>query len=48
MDMTPVNPQLWLQFDSKNQEFYGIPMASADIGKKEFQLVSYPDFGVFI
>lgn len=28
----------WLQFDSKNQEFYGIP-TSDDIGRKEYQLV---------
>lgn len=28
----------WLQFDSKNQEFYGVPM-STDVGRKEYQLV---------
>jgi neurexin len=29
----------WLQFDIKNQEFFGIPMKE-DEGRKEYQLVS--------
>lgn len=38
MDRTQVPPSNWLQFDSKNQEFYGIPMAS-NVGRAEYQLV---------
>ncbi|XP_017790857.1 PREDICTED: dystroglycan-like isoform X2 [Habropoda laboriosa] len=34
----PIPPQEWLQFDSKNQEFYGVPM-HRDVGRKEYQLV---------
>jgi neurexin len=26
-DRTPLDPSHWLQFDSKNREFYGVPMA---------------------
>ncbi|XP_076283957.1 uncharacterized protein LOC143210714 isoform X4 [Lasioglossum baleicum] len=35
---TPIPAHEWLQFDSKNQEFYGVPMRS-DVGRKEYQLV---------
>lgn len=38
MDRTQVPPNNWLQFDSKNQEFYGIPMPS-NVGHAEYQLV---------
>lgn len=38
IDRTPIPRHEWLQFDSKNQEFYGVPMRS-DIGRKEYQLV---------
>lgn len=39
IDRTPLDPKHWLQFDSKNQEFYGIPMPS-DAGQKEYLLVA--------
>ncbi|XP_025266247.1 dystroglycan isoform X2 [Camponotus floridanus] len=38
IDRIPIPPHEWLQFDSKNQEFYGVPMRP-DIGRKEYQLV---------
>ncbi|XP_032681141.1 dystroglycan isoform X2 [Odontomachus brunneus] len=38
IDRVPIPPHEWLQFDSKNQEFYGVPMRS-DVGRKEYQLV---------
>jgi hypothetical protein len=38
MDRTEVPPKNWLQFDIKNQEFFGTPM-SGDEGRKEYQLV---------
>lgn len=38
IDRVPIPPHEWLQFDSKNQEFYGVPMRT-DIGRKEYQLV---------
>lgn len=38
IDRIPIPPHEWLQFDSKNQEFYGVPMRT-DIGRKEYQLV---------
>lgn len=38
MDRTPLTSQQWLQFDSKNQEFYGLPMES-DVKSQEYQLV---------
>lgn len=38
MDRSPLDPQQWLQFDSKNQEFYGVPMDS-DVKSQEYQLV---------
>ncbi|XP_026675143.1 dystroglycan isoform X2 [Ceratina calcarata] len=34
----PIPANEWLQFDSKNQEFYGVPMRS-DVGRKEYLLV---------
>lgn len=40
MDRTQIPPNNWLQFDSKNQEFYGIPMAS-NVGRAEYQLVRF-------
>lgn len=40
MDRQPIPPHEWLQFDSKNQEFYGVPMRT-DIGRKEYQLEAY-------
>lgn len=39
IDHSPVPPDNWLQFDVRNQEFYGIPMP-ADEGSREYQLVS--------
>ncbi|KAK6624877.1 hypothetical protein RUM44_011741 [Polyplax serrata] len=38
MDRTHLDPNQWLQFDSKNQEFYGVPMDS-DVKSQEYQLV---------
>lgn len=38
MDRRPLPKDYWLQFDVKNQEFFGIPLTS-DIGRSEFQLV---------
>lgn len=38
IDRRSIAPYEWLQFDSKNQEFYGVPM-STDVGRKEYQLV---------
>ncbi|XP_018402407.1 PREDICTED: dystroglycan-like isoform X2 [Cyphomyrmex costatus] len=38
IDRRPIPSYEWLQFDSKNQEFYGVPMIT-DIGRKEYQLV---------
>lgn len=29
----------WLQFDSKNKEFYGIPLHKRDVGQVEYHLV---------
>lgn len=40
MKREPIPPHEWLQFDTKNQEFYGVPMVS-DIGRKEYQLETY-------
>ena len=37
-DGKPIPYNNWLQFDVKNQEFYGIPM-SPDVGQKEYLLV---------
>lgn len=39
IDRVPIPPHEWLQFDNKNQEFYGVPLRS-DIGRKEYQLVA--------
>lgn len=38
IERKPIPLHEWLQFDSKNQEFYGVPMRS-DVGRKEYQLV---------
>ncbi|KAJ1524398.1 hypothetical protein ONE63_010898 [Megalurothrips usitatus] len=38
VDHSPIPPDNWLQFDVRNQEFYGMPMPS-DEGSKEYQLV---------
>ncbi|XP_017467789.1 PREDICTED: uncharacterized protein LOC108360124 isoform X2 [Rhagoletis zephyria] len=38
-DHKELNPRHWLQFDSKNQEFYGIPK-SGDAGSEEYLLVA--------
>ncbi|CAG0895474.1 unnamed protein product [Cyprideis torosa] len=35
---TPIPPNNWLQFDIKNQEFYGIPL-KGDLGKREYTLM---------
>ena len=40
MKREPIPPHEWLQFDTKNQEFYGVPMVS-DIGRREYQLETY-------
>ncbi|XP_065370298.1 serine-rich adhesin for platelets isoform X2 [Calliphora vicina] len=34
-----LGPRHWLQFDSKNEEFYGVPK-SGDIGSEEYMLVA--------
>lgn len=39
MDRSQVLATNWLQFDIKNQEFFGTPMKE-DEGRKEYQLVS--------
>ncbi|XP_034946402.1 dystroglycan isoform X1 [Chelonus insularis] len=36
-DRNPIPPSDWLQFDTKNQEFYGVPMK---VGRKEYQLIA--------
>lgn len=46
IDRTPIPSHEWLQFDSKNQEFYGVPMRT-DIGRKEYQLVVTDKDGKF-
>ncbi|XP_067001643.1 dystroglycan 1 [Anabrus simplex] len=38
IDRSPIHPTNWLQFEVKNQEFYGIPMPG-DEGRREYQLV---------
>lgn len=38
-DRSPIPGHNWLQFDSKNQEFYGIPL-ERDKGRRDYQLVS--------
>lgn len=38
-DRTPLDEKHWLQFDPKNQEFYGIPTYH-DAGQKEYLLVA--------
>jgi dystroglycan 1 len=34
-----LDPQHWLQFDAKNQEFYGIPK-QGDLGQKDYLLIA--------
>ncbi|KAM7341750.1 dystroglycan isoform 2-T3 [Cochliomyia hominivorax] len=38
-DHKELNPRHWLQFDSKNEEFYGVPK-SGDTGPEEYMLVA--------
>uniref|UniRef100_A0A182MJB9 Dystroglycan 1 n=1 Tax=Anopheles culicifacies TaxID=139723 RepID=A0A182MJB9_9DIPT len=38
-DRHTLDPYHWLQFDSKNQEFYGVPRTN-DIGRKEYLLMA--------
>lgn len=38
-ERAPLDPKNWLQFDSKNNEFYGIPKYP-DIGQKEYLLIA--------
>jgi hypothetical protein len=40
MDRTQVPLTNWLQFDIKNQEFFGTPLPG-DEGRKEYQLVRH-------
>lgn len=35
---TEIPERNWLQFDSNNQEFYGVPL-DQDVGQKTYQLV---------
>lgn len=35
----PIPTDSWLQFDSKNKEFYGIPLHKKDVGQVEYHLV---------
>lgn len=46
MNRDPINASNWLQFDVKNQEFFGIP-GKEDIGRKEYQLVR-TEFEIFL
>lgn len=39
MDRTKLDPHFWLQFDSRNREFYGIPKPG-DFGQREYLLVA--------
>lgn len=38
VDRQQIPSDHWLQFDSKNKEFYGIPLPQ-DVGRSEYQLV---------
>ncbi|XP_065199578.1 dystroglycan 1-like [Planococcus citri] len=38
MDNQPINADNWLQFDTTNQEFYGLPMSN-NVGSVKYQLV---------
>ncbi|XP_052842849.1 uncharacterized protein LOC128256492 isoform X6 [Drosophila gunungcola] len=44
-DHQELNPRHWLQFDSKNEEFFGIPK-SGDIGSEEYLLVAEDSGGL--
>lgn len=39
IERSKLDARHWLQFDSKNQEFYGVPKY-ADVGQKEYLLVA--------
>lgn len=39
LERAPLDPKHWLQFDAKNQEFFGIPKYG-DAGQKEYLLVA--------
>lgn len=41
----PLDPRHWLQFDSKNREFYGIPLLM-DVGQKDYLLVGEDSEGL--
>lgn len=45
IDRTPIAQHDWLQFDGKNQEFYGVPLHK-DVGRKEYQLIVTDKEGV--
>ncbi|XP_063226131.1 dystroglycan 1 [Bacillus rossius redtenbacheri] len=45
MNRMPIDPTHWLQFDAKNQEFYGIPSRN-DEGRREYQLVCEDSAGL--
>lgn len=44
-DHKELSPRHWLQFDSKNEEFYGIPK-SGDTGSEEYMLVAQDSGGL--
>lgn len=44
-DGQPLDPRNWLQFDTKNREFYGIPLLM-DVGQKEYLLVGQDSQGL--
>lgn len=37
-DRMPIPKNHWLQFDSKNQQFYGVPQKK-DVGRNQYQLI---------
>ncbi|XP_075215938.1 dystroglycan [Lycorma delicatula] len=45
VDLSPIDSAHWLQFDVKNQEFYGIPPVNAS-KRKEYQLVCEDNGGL--
>lgn len=46
-DRRPIEANHWLQFDSKNQEFYGVPL-HGDEGRREYQLVASDSKGLSV
>lgn len=44
-DRQQIPPHSWLQFDSKNMEFYGIPLAK-DVGRKVYFLIGEDSGGL--